>query len=194
MLDKLTPAQRKLINWLAFVIVIGVGLMLLQPPSYPSVAPDSDPVTQVDVPAVGTNEWNDGRSYEERIERELAQAISELQGVGTVKVFATLERGPKIRIAEDVTTENRQTEETLSDGGVRTTVEERVSTTPITLRNDGEQQETPLILEEYDPIIRGILVVADGAHDPDIRYRIARAVQTVLQIPMYKVEVLAKAN
>lgn len=32
MLDRLSVFQRKLINWLGFLVVIGIGFMLIQPP------------------------------------------------------------------------------------------------------------------------------------------------------------------
>ena len=40
--------------------------------------------------------------------------------------------------------------------------------------------------------MQGVLVVADGAEDPELRFRIAQAVQTVLQIEMYRIEVLPR--
>ena len=54
------------------------------------------------------------------------------------------------------------------------------------------QSESPIVLEETWPQIRGVLVVADGADDPQVRFTIAHAVQTVLQIEMYRIEVLPR--
>jgi len=57
---------------------------------------------------------------------------------------------------------------------------------------DGGKRESPLILEEQEPMVRGIVVFVEGAYDAEVRLRIARAVQTVFQIPMYRIEVLSR--
>lgn len=41
------------------------------------------------------------------------------------------------------------------------------------------------------PEIRGVIVVADGAKDPRLRYELSSAVQTALGIPAYKVKVIS---
>lgn len=109
------------------------------------------------------------------------QILSQIAGVGDVEVFVTLERSSKIVIAESITEEIREGEM-------------RQTKSPITLRADGGSYEVPVILEEYEPQLRGVLIVASGAEHPQTRYQILQAVQTVLQLPMYKIEVLAKAN
>ncbi len=189
MFDKLNASQRKMLNWLGFCIVIGVGFMIIQPPE-PTAPPES--VTQP--VARSLDGWSRTNSYEERIEQELTTTLSQIEGVGTVKVFTTLDRGPHIVVAESITEDRRTVEENDQAGGIRVTEDIRHTASPVTLRLEGERKEVPLIIEEYDPIIRGVLVVATGAHHSDVRYMIAKAVQTVLQIPMYKIEVLPKEN
>ncbi|NLM69029.1 MAG: hypothetical protein GX177_03395 [Firmicutes bacterium] len=177
MLDRLSVFQRKLINWLGFLVVIGIGFMLIQPPKSTS---NRGGLTQPPTSPPVSHEQNSG-SYEGQIEQRLVQILSQIAGVGDVEVFVTLERSSKIVIAESITEEIREGEM-------------RQTKSPITLRADGGSYEVPVILEEYEPQLRGVLIVASGAEHPQTRYQILQAVQTVLQLPMYKIEVLAKAN
>ncbi len=193
MLDKLNISQRKLLNWLGFVVVVGVGFMLIQPADHP-ISPEFSTPLKPTASCSSSADWRSFGSYEERIERELTATLSQIVGVGSVKVFTTLERGPSIVVAQSITDDTRTIEETDRSSGVRTTQDNRYTASPVTLRLDGEKKEVPLIIEEHDPSIRGVLIVASGAQDPAIRYQIARAVQTVLQIPLYKIEVLPKEN
>jgi len=174
---KLSAAQRKIINWLGFLVVIGIGLMLIQAPKQ-----ETNRSTQIRSPAESAaNHSGSSSNYEEQIEEKLIKILSQISGVGDVEVFVTLERSAKIVIAESITEDMREGER-------------RLTKSPVTLRADGGNKEIPLVLEEYEPELRGVLVAAEGAADPQIRYRIFQAVQTVLQLPMYKIEVQAKVK
>lgn len=188
MLEKLSTSQRKIVNWLGFLLIVGIGFMLIKP----------EPANKIDYQPQATTlaryEQTTTPNYAEQMEQELKSILQKIQGVGSVEVFVTLERGSRIRVAETVTDDLRTIEEYQGAGVTRTTHEQRQTSAPVTLRLDAERKEVPLVLEEYEPIVRGVLVVAEGVADPHIRYQVAKAVQTVLQIPMYRIEVLPKVN
>ena len=45
------------------------------------------------------------------------------------------------------------------------------------------------IIKEINPEIKGVIIVAEGAKDSKVKLKISRAVQTVLDIPAYRVTV-----
>lgn len=191
MLDKLSTSQRKIINWLGFLIIVGIGFMLVRPQT--SVPP---PVadTSHQRASSASQDITTGLSYENRMELELTAILQQIQGVGVVQAFITLERGPSIVVAESITEDSRTVQENLTGGATRTTNDIQRTSSPVILRMESDRKEVPLVIEEYEPLIRGVLVVATGAADPNVRYQVAKAVQTVLQIPMYRIEVLPKVN
>lgn len=178
MFKKLSTSQRKMLNWLGFVIVVGIGFMLIQPARQNKID-TSLPLTQTT--QLYDRQINGAYDYEERTQCCLTEILTQIKGVGEVKVFVTLDRGSSVVLAQSVT------EETKNSG------ESRISKNPVILRSDGNK-EAPLIIEEYQPVIRGVLVVAAGAENPDIRYQIFKAVQAALHLPMYRIEVLPKGN
>ena len=52
-----------------------------------------------------------------------------------------------------------------------------------------EGGQSPIILVEREPEIRGVIVVAEGAADPAVRLSLQRAVQAVTGVPLSCIEV-----
>jgi len=171
LLERLSHNQRKLISWLSLAVLIGVGLFAAQP-SQKSGNPAGAPQASAAPPG-------EAFAAEARyLEQRLAELISAVAGVKRADVFITLDRGTRLHIAQEQTVEEH--------AGTQI----RNSSSPVLLRSG--QSEQPIVLQTDWPQIRGVLVVADGADDPGIRYSIAKAVQTVLQIEMYRIEVLPR--
>ncbi len=172
--NRLGEKQKKLVSWLAVALVIGVGLLVLRPPN--TAPPMPIQVAPVDRGA--------GQSLAATWENKLSTILNRMLGGSYTQVFLTLERGPSLNISHNVTEEERHT----ADGGA----EWRRTLTPVILRNDAERKETALVLEEIEPVVRGVLVVVDQRLDAELKFKLAQAVSTVLQVPMYRIEVLSK--
>jgi stage III sporulation protein AG len=174
--SRLNEKQKKLFSWLAVVLVIGVGFFLIQP---------STP-TQVPTTVTGgfSVEPKDSDPYREHLQKELQSILSSMVGGKSTEVFLTMERGASLKVAYDLTEEERIGSEGLQ--------EKRRTSSPVLMRNDAERKEVPLILEETEPVVRGVLVVVDQEPYPELRLQVAQAVATALQIPMYRIEVLFK--
>jgi stage III sporulation protein AG len=54
--------------------------------------------------------------------------------------------------------------------------------------------EHPIVLETKKPVIRGVLVVAQGAENIHVKQMILEAVTRVLDVPQHKVAVLPKKS
>lgn len=173
-LGRLSERQKKMLGWVALAAVLGVGLLILQPASSPTSP--SPPAKPPEIPQSLT--------AKESWERQLTLMLDGLLGGRHSQVFLTLERGVKLSIAYSLSEEERQ----LAQGGQ----ERRLTSNPTILRDEGARQEMPLVLEQEEPLVRGVLVILDWEPDADLRWRVAEAVQTVLQVPMYRIEVLFK--
>lgn len=126
--------------------------------------------------------------YRERLEKDLADRLRRIQGVGDVTVLITLESGPVYQYAENTDVTDRSTTETDSAGGQRNTkeVQTRVQTV-MTRSGSGEQA---LVTREIQPKVAGVIVIAKGAQEPLVRERIMRAVEAGLKLPLHRIQVL----
>ncbi|NMB21258.1 MAG: hypothetical protein GX979_10355 [Firmicutes bacterium] len=174
--NRLTQRQQKIFSWLAVALIVGVGMLLLQPTSPGGVAitPSSETLGVVRTPS----------SNKDALEQELTRILNSMLGGNRTSVFLTMERGPSLKIAYNVTEEERWGEEGRS--------EKRWTSNPVLMRNDSERKEVPLVLEEIEPIVRGVLVVVDQQPSADVRLAVSQAVATALHVPMYRIEVLFK--
>ena len=50
--------------------------------------------------------------------------------------------------------------------------------------------DRPVMVRESKPVIKGVLVIADGAHDSLVKANLSKAVETGLGVPPYKITVL----
>lgn len=121
------------------------------------------------------------------LEQRLIDVLSEIRGAGRVDVLITYETNGEI-----VTATVRQTDEDVrnADGtsGSETSRTLREVTEPATIET--EKGHAPIILYEKEPIVRGVIVVAEGASDFSVRQKLQAAVHVATGIPVERIEVL----
>ncbi|NLY67730.1 MAG: stage III sporulation protein AG [Tissierellia bacterium] len=125
--------------------------------------------------------------YSTYLERKLEDILSQLKGVGEVKVMITLEETTEIVPAFNTTKNNETTKETDSQGGTREIVREDMTIQLVT-----GDEGSPIVLKEIKPTIKGIIVIAEGAEDLHVKEMLYEAVKTVLGIPGNRVEVYSR--
>ena len=118
------------------------------------------------------------------LEEKLEEILSKLKGVGDVKVMITLEDTVEKIPAFNTSKNNETTNEVDSQGGTRETIREGMDIQMLT-----GSEGSLMILKEIKPTVRGVIVIAQGAEDPEIKEMLYDAVKTVLGIPGNRVEV-----
>lgn len=114
----------------------------------------------------------DGSGYAERVEQRLAQVLSKIDGAGSVDVFVSVRSDGTVVIA---------TESIVGEDG-------SVTTSPVL--SGGE----PIVLEECNPEITGVLIVADGADDLNVRFNLLEAAASVLDIDQSIIKVYTRGD
>ena len=139
---------------------------------------------------ISGNEYREGKDdFAKDIERDLAEILNRINDVGKVSVMITYKSGKEIITDKDNTINDKTTDERDTEGGVR--IINELSTSDKTVMVNGQGgNSTPVIIKEINPEIKGVIVVAGGAKDPKIKQKLSEAVQTVLDIPAYRVIVL----
>jgi len=128
-----------------------------------------------------------------RQEREIAKRLEEIlgkiDGVGEVSVEVKLLRSSAKEYALNHNAGQRTTTES-EKSGINRNISENTDQKEVVLIKDSAGQESPVLLTEETPVVGGVVVVAEGAGDPDIKEKMVSAVESALAIPPHKIEVL----
>lgn len=132
------------------------------------------------------------RTYEDDLEVKLANMLSRVKGAGAVAVSVTLENSSIQEHAKNVTKETRTVQEKDTAGGLRTTTETKESQQILLSKENGSDH--PVMVREIKPSIKGVLVIAEGAADSNVKANLTRAVEAGLGLPSYKITVLPQGK
>jgi stage III sporulation protein AG len=127
-------------------------------------------------------------SLEEALARQITDILSQVEGVGHISVAVSLAAGQEQDYARNVNNQKAVVEEKDTQGGVRVTTETDEQTEYVLVQSRNE----PLVLKEKAPEIKGVLVVAEGAKDVEMKIQLSKAVQTLLDLPAHKIMILPK--
>ena len=108
-------------------------------------------------------------SAESSLKEELTSTLSEIKGAGKVTVMLTYESDGKKNFGYDIAANEKKT---------------------VVLNSQGEQRA--LVEEKIKPVVRGVIIIADGGGNTKIKESLIRAAQTVLQIAPHKIEVFER--
>ena len=137
-------------------------------------------------PTVKTETGMSRDGERDALELRLIDVLSKIRGAGRVDVLVTYETNGEI-----VTATVRQTDEDVrnADGtaGSETSRTVREVTEPATVETGNGH--TPIILYEKEPVVRGVIVVAEGAADFSVRQKLQAAVHAATGIPLDRIEV-----
>jgi len=129
-----------------------------------------------------------GENYETGLEQRLEEILSQMDGVGKVKVMLTLSIGKEITVAEDSVTNESDMSEADSGGGTRKTQTRSVDSKNIIMSGRNGNSE-PLVIKEAQPKVEGVIVVAQGGDSAFVRDAVTKAVSAVLGVDAHKIQV-----
>lgn len=128
--------------------------------------------------------------YEQAYERQLKEALDTIVGVSDVTVVVNVDATEKQVLEKNKKSQSQVTDEIDREGGKRK-VEDQSSEEQLVIIQNGEK-EVPIVLETKKPEIRGVLVVAKGAENIQVKKWIIEAVTRSLDVPSYRVAVMPK--
>lgn len=127
--------------------------------------------------------------YEARLSAQLEEIISLIKGVGRVKVKIYITGYTEYEYEYNSRTINKVSTELDQNGGQREIVEDNLERELVVTR-DPSGNEKPIIRREKLPEIQGVLIVAQGAENSQIKAEIIYAVRNLLNIPVHRISVL----
>lgn len=131
-------------------------------------------------------------NYDEN-EEKLANILSNIAGVGKVKVLLTYsETSTYVPIYNENLKESNTTE-TDSAGGSRT-VSETDSQKEVIYKEDSNGNQKPVTQSIISPKIEGAIITAQGADNAEVKTSIIQAVEAATGLATHKIQVFKMSN
>jgi stage III sporulation protein AG len=187
-------------RYMILVLCIGAAFMLAGNIFYKrqAQAPDQPAIKMTqpggeDVPAFGLNKNTGNKGitdYERQYESQLKNSLDEMLGVKDTRVVVNIDSTEEQVLQKNKVTKNQTTNETDRDGGKRKVQDSSIDEQMVIIRNG--DKEVPIVVQTKKPKIRGVLVVAKGAENIQVKKWIVEAVTRALDVPSYRVAVMPK--
>ncbi len=126
--------------------------------------------------------------YVYKLEKQLKDILSEVSGVGRIKVMITLKGSTEKVALTDPTYKKDASNETGNDGSVRnqTSTEDTYETV---YESEGNNK-SPYIIKELEPEVSGVLIVCEGGDNDTLKKEITSAAEVLFSIPSHKIKVM----
>lgn len=169
------------------LVLVGILLMVL--PGY--LLGEKKEITLSDQPQEKRAESSQPTLYsllelEKQFARQAEEILNQGAGFGKVSVAVTLEAGPEQDLARNVQNQVSVVEEQDTGGGKRVTSETQEEVEYVFAQGGG----TPLVLREKNAQIKGVLVMAEGAVNPEMKRLLSEAMQSLFALPAHRVMIL----
>lgn len=184
---------------IALGLFIGFALMLIgnfypkeEVQRLPSTAVFSNKEEKEDVPVFGSKASapETMTDYEAYYENQLRDLLEQIVGVSDVSVMVNLAETERNIYEKNTSEKVQKTDETDREGGKRV-VDDVTKDEQLVIIRNGDKEE-PLLQRQEKPSIRGVLVVANGVDNVQVKAWVVEAVSRVLEVPTHRVSVMPK--
>lgn len=174
-------------DWAAIALTGVLLLVIAMPDSGQKVQKNSAVDENVEKETIKTTKQSD-ETYAQNLERRLETILGQMDGVGKVKVMITLADSGETILGKDVKTEKKSVTETDSDGGNRTTIEQKSEEETI------YDETRPYVEKEILPKVEGVLVVAQGGANSAVVSNISDTVMALFKVDAHKIKVVKMSS
>jgi len=126
------------------------------------------------------------------MEDSLQLILSKIKGAGKVDVMITFFSGNESIPAVDVKTSENDTGEKDKEGGSRIIKQSDIDNKTVYEENQGVKK--PFVVKELYPKVKGVVIVADGAEDIEVKINLAKATEALLDIAAHKIQVFQRTS
>jgi hypothetical protein len=179
---------------LIMIFVAGILIIVLSVPGIFSSKKSNESKTQnTNKTVVQQNHKNttsyDSNTYIAGMENKLSSILRKVSGIGQVEVMITLKASEEKVPLKDTPSTQESLNEVDGEGGSRTNnnVKQEDSTVLFT---DENGNSVPYILQELEPKVEGIVVIAEGGDDANVKLEIMEAAEALFNVPANKIKVM----
>lgn len=189
-------SNKNMINNAVIAIIIGIIIIILGGSIFPKNNTKEKDYLNTKTQPVGKR-MDSGEKTVKQIEekdeteQKMEEILSCIQGTGKVDVMITYVCGKEIVHAYEIKRNESDTEEKDNGGGMRS-IKQNSNESKIDFEDLQGGGKKPIIVKELTPQVKGVVVVSDGGADARVRENICSAVQILMDIPIYKVQVFER--
>ncbi|MCI8713509.1 MAG: stage III sporulation protein AG [Ruminococcus sp.] len=187
---KLWCGHPKLPNKTQLLTMFLVGILLLVV-AWPM--PGQEPEEKGDAEPVSDSGLSDEEAYQEYLEKRIARALEQVEGVGRAEVVITLKSTAEKVVEKDQVSDSQTSSEADSVGGTRT-IDERSSQRESVYEQRSDGTQTPYVRKELTPEIGGVLIVCDGGDNAVVIRDITEAVQALFGVEAHKIKIMKRTD
>ena len=179
--------QRKKEQLLTAVLVVVILLLAFWPSAADHEKQEKQQTEEVQ-PQVQATETN--ADERKKLEDDLKRILLQVDGVGEVDVAVTMESTGRKLVEKDVPLSESSVDET--GNGTNSKKESKNSEEATVYLENADGTKAPYVIEETMPVVRGVLVVAQGADDPQVVAEIKEAAMALFHLEAHKIKVMKK--
>lgn len=131
--------------------------------------------------------------YTKTLEERLKKVLAKVEGIGSVDVMITLKGSKELVVLKDIPYTQESMNENDGEGGSRvsSSTDRKESTV---LVNNGNGESQPYVLQELEPEVEGVVVIAQGGDSGVVKKEIMEALQVLFDLPAHKIKVMKMNN
>lgn len=179
---------------LVILLLAGIFLLVLQfPDMLSSDNTSKDSVVSEDNSlkdsTIYTETGDEKDTYRKTLEDRLKKILVKVEGIGSVDVMITLKGSKELIILKDGPYTQESMSEDDGEGGKRdsSSIEKQESTV---LVNNGNGESLPYVVQELEPEVEGIVVIAEGGDNVLIMTEIMDVAKVLFDVPAHKIKVM----
>jgi stage III sporulation protein AG len=179
---------------LVILLMAGIFLLVLSfPDMLSSVNSSKDNTAKQDYKVKdntnNTETKDETEVYINEMENRLKRVLIKVEGIGNVEVMITLKGSKEKVILKDGPYTQESMNEVDGEGGNRDSSSINKEDTTV-LTNGGNGESMPYVIQELEPEVEGIVVIAEGGDSAKIKTEIMEAAQVLFDVPAHKVKVM----
>ncbi len=182
--DKVLGNKKIIENLVLFLILFIIVIVVIN--GFGKQKSDSMHSQNITGPIIETVSKNSEDTLEEKMEK----ILSLIDGAGKVNVLITYSNGMEQIPMYDIKQNTTNIEEVDSAGATRKT--EEINKENNIIFNENGNSKTPVIKQTINPKIIGVIVVAEGAGNINVRENLIKAVEATLDVSAHRVQVFSR--
>ncbi|SEO30435.1 stage III sporulation protein AG [Amphibacillus marinus] len=123
---------------------------------------------------------------------DLQGILEKISGVSNVEVMVNLDATSEQVFEKNLIVGTQSTVENDQGGGTRN-IEDLTEEQQVVVVRQGDQ-EIPLIVQSKKPTVRGVLVVAEGVEQMQLKQWVTEAVSRVLDVPPHRISIMPRSE
>ena len=181
--EKLSGNKKIIENLVLFLILFIIVIVVIN-------SLGEKETTSTHVGSINQIDYVSNNNNEKTLEEKLQDILSLIDGAGKVNVLISYSNGIEQVPMYDVKQNTTTVQESDTSGGVRKT--EEISNEQNIIFNENGNVRTPVIKQTINPKVVGVLVIADGANNLNVKENLIKAVEATLDVSAHRVQVFAR--